>query len=203
MSLEASNQENYLSSFLLKCAFPAGTASPTLSPPSSSGSYKKHEFSPFVQQNETKPKLASYQSLANQDPCTIPDELHQEMKRSKKKEEAFKTSLYGFHRRGQKCAYGEKCKFAHSVHELRFPQTKRNHRNYKTVLCNKFSTTGHCKYGIRCQFIHRSMDSTSSNQSNETENVTIDLNVQTDVFRAFALDSTSALPNWHCSVLLH
>ncbi|CAB05147.1 C3H1-type domain-containing protein [Caenorhabditis elegans] len=203
MSVESSNQTTSLSSYLLKCAFSFGTAPPSLSPPSSTGSYEEADFSRFVQQNETGHKLTSYQSLANRDPCTIPDELHQEMKSLKKKEEAFKTSLCGFHRRGQKCAYGEKCKFAHSVHELRFPQTKRNHRNYKTVLCNNFSTTGHCKYGIRCQFIHRSMDSTSSNQSNETENITIDLNVQSDVFRAFALDSTSSLPNWHCSALLH
>ncbi|CAB55125.1 C3H1-type domain-containing protein [Caenorhabditis elegans] len=196
MSPESSNQTTSLSSFLLKCAFPDGTvpiniAPQSLSLSSSPGSYDGDQFSPLMKQHKSR----------KYDSCTISDDLHDEMKRLKKKEEAFKTALCGFQRRGQKCIYGEQCKFAHSVHELRFTQAKKTHRNYKTVLCDKFSTTGYCKYGARCQFIHRALGSTSTTESAEMAD--FKLNVESDLSRAFALDYTSFLPNWHCSALLH
>uniref|UniRef100_A0A8R1HRJ9 C3H1-type domain-containing protein n=1 Tax=Caenorhabditis japonica TaxID=281687 RepID=A0A8R1HRJ9_CAEJA len=96
-------------------------------------------------------------TLANQDPCSIPDDLREELMRQKRKDDAFKTALCDSYRRNQTCSYGENCRFAHGVHELRLPQHPRgrNHPKYKTVLCDKFSTTGTCKYGTRCQFIHK------------------------------------------------
>ncbi|CAI2353527.1 unnamed protein product [Caenorhabditis sp. 36 PRJEB53466] len=84
-------------------------------------------------------------------------ELRDELVRQKRKEDAFKTALCDAFRRTQMCSYGEHCRFAHGVHELRLPQNPRgrNHPKYKTVLCDKFSKTGVCKYGPRCQFIHK------------------------------------------------
>ena len=49
------------------------------------------------------------------------------------------------------CKYGDKCQFAHGLHELR--QLTR-HPKYKTELCRTFHTIGFCPYGPRCHFIH-------------------------------------------------
>ncbi|XP_013781731.1 mRNA decay activator protein ZFP36L1-like [Limulus polyphemus] len=51
------------------------------------------------------------------------------------------------------CKYGDKCQFAHGMHELR---TLTRHKKYKTELCRTFHTTGLCPYGSRCHFIHYS-----------------------------------------------
>ena len=49
------------------------------------------------------------------------------------------------------CKYGDKCQFAHGVHELRrLPR----HPKYKTELCRTFHSNGFCPYGPRCHFIH-------------------------------------------------
>ena len=49
------------------------------------------------------------------------------------------------------CKYGDKCQFAHGIHELRaLPR----HPKYKTDLCRTFHTRGFCPYGPRCHFIH-------------------------------------------------
>ncbi|EGT31050.1 hypothetical protein CAEBREN_24850 [Caenorhabditis brenneri] len=118
------------------------------------------EFQPFSHQDQMLKTLmsqAARSTLANQDPCTIPDDLREELMRQKRKDDAFKTALCDSYKRNQTCSYGEQCRFAHGVHELRLPQHPRgrNHPKYKTVLCDKFSTTGNCKYGTRCQFIHK------------------------------------------------
>ncbi|CAB55126.1 C3H1-type domain-containing protein [Caenorhabditis elegans] len=201
MFVQTTNQSNTLSNFILTCAFPAGAPvtnyPPSLSHTSSPGS-SVYEAST---KTEAVHKLESYQLQASRDPCTIPDELREEMKRMKRQEGAFKTALCLSHKRGKTCIYGEQCKFAHGVHELRCQQAKKNHRNYKTVLCDKFTTTGYCKYGIRCQFIHRSMDATNVTRPIDTADFKLD--VQSDLSRAFALDSSSFLPNWHCSALLN
>ncbi|CAB55123.1 C3H1-type domain-containing protein [Caenorhabditis elegans] len=194
-NVELNYAPNTLSNLILTCAFPANSTQ-SLSSQSSTGSSDQHSV--ILQENESAHKLSS--AIANCDPCTISDELREEMMRLKKKEKAFKTSLCLSHKRGKTCIYGEACKFAHGVHELRCQQTTRNHRNYKTVLCDKFTTTGYCKYGARCQFIHRSMDTTPAAKPMETAD--FKPNVQSDLSRAFALDSSSFLPNWHCSALL-
>lgn len=49
------------------------------------------------------------------------------------------------------CKYGDKCQFAHGVHELR---SLSRHPKYKTELCRTFHTIGFCPYGPRCHFIH-------------------------------------------------
>ncbi|XP_067682185.1 mRNA decay activator protein ZFP36L2-A-like [Haliotis asinina] len=49
------------------------------------------------------------------------------------------------------CKYGDKCQFAHGIHELR---NLARHPKYKTELCRTFHTIGFCPYGPRCHFIH-------------------------------------------------
>ncbi|XP_008482185.1 mRNA decay activator protein ZFP36L1-like [Diaphorina citri] len=50
------------------------------------------------------------------------------------------------------CQYGERCRFAHSVEELRPPV---RHYRYRTRLCRNYHHNGVCNYGTRCSFIHR------------------------------------------------
>uniref|UniRef100_A0A1I7T137 C3H1-type domain-containing protein n=1 Tax=Caenorhabditis tropicalis TaxID=1561998 RepID=A0A1I7T137_9PELO len=118
------------------------------------------DLNPLIQQDQLLKTLmsqAARYTLANQDPCTIPDDLRDELMRQKRKDDAFRTALCDSFKRSQTCSYGDQCRFAHGVHQLRLPQHPRgrNHPKYKTVLCDKFSTTGNCKYGTRCQFIHK------------------------------------------------
>lgn len=109
--------------------------------------------------------------------------------RQKRKDDAFKTALCDSFRRNQTCSYGEQCRFAHGVHELRLPSNVRilkptrsilifyfqprgrNHPKYKTVLCDKFSTTGTCKYGTRCQFIHKLVVPNTGLQGGQTNGI--------------------------------
>ncbi|XP_065215350.1 mRNA decay activator protein ZFP36L1 isoform X2 [Planococcus citri] len=63
----------------------------------------------------------------------------------------YKTELcHPFEENGV-CKYGEKCQFAHGVHELR---DLARHPKYKTELCRTFHAEGYCPYGTRCHFIH-------------------------------------------------
>uniref|UniRef100_A0A0N4Z6V8 Zinc finger protein LEE1 n=1 Tax=Parastrongyloides trichosuri TaxID=131310 RepID=A0A0N4Z6V8_PARTI len=65
---------------------------------------------------------------------------------------AYKTSLCVSFRISGNCSFGDKCRFAHGLDELKPPPER--HPKYKTQLCDKFSSTGICPYGSRCQFIH-------------------------------------------------
>lgn len=49
------------------------------------------------------------------------------------------------------CKYGDKCQFAHGLHDLR---SLPRHPKYKTELCRTFYSNGYCPYGTRCHFIH-------------------------------------------------
>jgi len=51
-----------------------------------------------------------------------------------------------------KCAYGEKCQFAHGEQDLR-PVFR--HPKYKTEPCRSFNSAGYCPYGQRCHFVHK------------------------------------------------
>ncbi|CAB16528.1 C3H1-type domain-containing protein [Caenorhabditis elegans] len=108
-------------------------------------------FQPFMQQNKTV------------NPCTISDDVREEMMRLRRRENAFKTALCKTFQLTKACSYGEQCKFAHSVEELQLKHQNLgiNNPKYKTVLCDNFSTTGHCKYGTKCQFIHRTVEPAS------------------------------------------
>ncbi|XP_061560268.1 mRNA decay activator protein ZFP36L1b [Phycodurus eques] len=63
----------------------------------------------------------------------------------------YKTELCRPFEENGSCKYGDKCQFAHGVHELR---SLTRHPKYKTELCRTFHTIGFCPYGPRCHFIH-------------------------------------------------
>jgi hypothetical protein len=51
-----------------------------------------------------------------------------------------------------KCAYGDKCQFAHGEQDMR-PVFR--HPKYKTEPCRSFNSAGYCPYGQRCHFVHK------------------------------------------------
>ncbi|CAL8287565.1 unnamed protein product [Gadus morhua 'NCC'] len=63
----------------------------------------------------------------------------------------YKTELCRPFEENGACKYGDKCQFAHGMHELR---NLSRHPKYKTELCRTFHTIGFCPYGPRCHFIH-------------------------------------------------
>lgn len=63
----------------------------------------------------------------------------------------YKTELCRPYAESGTCKYGDKCQFAHGIHELR-PLVR--HPKYKTELCRTFHAIGFCPYGPRCHFIH-------------------------------------------------
>ncbi|XP_012379461.2 mRNA decay activator protein ZFP36L1 [Dasypus novemcinctus] len=63
----------------------------------------------------------------------------------------YKTELCRPFEENGACKYGDKCQFAHGIHELR---SLTRHPKYKTELCRTFHTIGFCPYGPRCHFIH-------------------------------------------------
>ncbi|XP_023683221.1 mRNA decay activator protein ZFP36L1a isoform X1 [Paramormyrops kingsleyae] len=63
----------------------------------------------------------------------------------------YKTELCRPFEENGTCKYGDKCQFAHGIHELR---NLSRHPKYKTELCRTFHTIGFCPYGPRCHFIH-------------------------------------------------
>lgn len=50
------------------------------------------------------------------------------------------------------CKFGDRCSFAHGVHELRVRTDMAP--TFKSKQCKQFSETMFCPYGSRCQFIH-------------------------------------------------
>jgi len=63
----------------------------------------------------------------------------------------YKTELCRPFEENGTCKYGDKCQFAHGLHELR---NLSRHPKYKSELCRTFHTVGFCPYGPRCHFIH-------------------------------------------------
>lgn len=64
----------------------------------------------------------------------------------------YKTELCRPYEENGTCKYGDKCQFAHGIHELR---SLNRHPKYKTELCRTFHTIGFCPYGPRCHFVHK------------------------------------------------
>ncbi|KAL1460971.1 hypothetical protein WDU94_012905 [Cyamophila willieti] len=77
-------------------------------------------------------------------------------------------SLQGY----RECQYSDKCRFAHSIEELRPPV---RHYRYRTQLCRNYHERGVCNYGSRCSFIH------SMATFEDMKPPTIHLNVHQDV----------------------
>jgi len=67
------------------------------------------------------------------------------------KAELFKTEMCRSWTKFGLCPYGESCRFAHGMRELRM--RPKPHWKYKTEMCKKF-LRGFCPYGSRCNFLH-------------------------------------------------
>jgi len=67
------------------------------------------------------------------------------------KPELFKTEMCRSWTKFGLCPYGESCRFAHGMRELRM--RPKPHWKYKTEMCKKF-LRGFCPYGSRCNFLH-------------------------------------------------
>ena len=50
------------------------------------------------------------------------------------------------------CKFGDRCCFAHGLHELREKSNLNN--SYKLKICKNYQQNGFCRYGQRCQYIH-------------------------------------------------
>ncbi|KAI8478157.1 PREDICTED: mRNA decay activator protein ZFP36L2-like [Branchiostoma belcheri] len=85
-----------------------------------------------------------------------------EGKKSNINSSRYKTELCRPFEENGHCKYGDKCQFAHGVHELR---TLARHPKYKTELCRTFHTIGFCPYGPRCHFIHNPEERAQAQQS--------------------------------------
>lgn len=73
----------------------------------------------------------------------------------------YKTELCRPFEEAGECKYGDKCQFAHGMHELRNLQ---RHPKYKTELCRTFHSVGFCPYGARCHFVHSSQEALTHNR---------------------------------------
>lgn len=101
----------------------------------------------------------------------------------------YKTELcHPFEENGV-CKYGEKCQFAHGVHELR---DMARHPKYKTELCRTFHAEGYCPYGTRCHFIHE--------ERNLSKSKPTALCLLPNVMSASSLKDLSLSPNSLCSL---
>lgn len=79
------------------------------------------------------------------------NQQQQQQQDGKNNASRYKTELCRPYEESGGCKYGEKCQFAHGIHELR---NLSRHPKYKTELCRTFHTIGFCPYGPRCHFIH-------------------------------------------------
>lgn len=75
---------------------------------------------------------------------------------------SYKTELCRPFEEAGECKYGEKCQFAHGMHELRNLQ---RHPKYKTELCRTFHSVGFCPYGPRCHFVHNAEEARNHNRA--------------------------------------
>ena len=97
-------------------------------------------------------------------PRAFEDPRKQTMPPSQGSTSRYKTELCRPYQEYRVCKYGDKCQFAHGIHDLRILP---RHPKYKTELCRTYHSTGFCPYGPRCHFIHN-LDETRQPDSGDT-----------------------------------
>ena len=66
----------------------------------------------------------------------------------------YKTELCKNWLDNQYCRYGDRCMFAHGLHELNQAQEYRRAGRARPRLCMSFYNEGYCRFGDRCTFQH-------------------------------------------------
>jgi len=141
--------------------------------PSPVSSRKKSPVPPLEMDN-----LQTEESTYSYSPQRLPRNLEIEVELSR--QNLYKTELCRSWVETYICKYGNKCQFAHGLHELR-PVIR--HPKYKTEICKTFHTNGTCPYGKRCRFVHNPAElrmpipsaSTSNNSSPKTSSESLEL----------------------------
>lgn len=113
------------------------------------GQPRRHSTS--VTTSRSSPNLITLTSSPNKRERSLSLSAEEERRRSSSNSSRYKTELCRPFEENGTCKYGDKCQFAHGVHELR---SLSRHPKYKTELCRTFHTIGFCPYGPRCHFIH-------------------------------------------------
>ncbi|KAI1700580.1 zinc finger c-x8-C-x5-C-x3-H type (and similar) domain-containing protein [Ditylenchus destructor] len=89
-------------------------------------------------------------------------------------EQTFKTVMCQSWLETLTCRFGDRCKFAHGVAELRhvdrLPSLASNPK-YKTRLCVKYVKKGICPYGHRCLFIHPNSTAGDTDASKNSDRI--------------------------------
>ncbi len=99
----------------------------------------------------------------------IMQQQQQQLQQQSSMQTRYKTELCRSFQENGTCKYGEKCQFAHGVHELR---NMNRHPKYKTELCRTFHTYGYCPYGPRCHFVHDNIQNHMMNLEKQQQNKT-------------------------------
>lgn len=122
---------------------------------------RRHSTNSTTRQQSTSSSLITLSSLTNKqsrerslslNTTAAPlQPVDDDQRRNSQGSSRYKTELCRPFEESGTCKYGDKCQFAHGVHELRHLT---RHPKYKTELCRTFHTIGFCPYGPRCHFIH-------------------------------------------------
>ncbi|CAM6109947.1 unnamed protein product [Calypogeia fissa] len=122
-----------------RSSYPASPSLSTGSPPMSPGS---GSLSPIRPRRLNMSNTDALQLIPVENPSVELDVCNQGQ---------FKTELCNNWQESQWCRYGEHCRFAHGVKELRC--VLRHHR-YKSVPCRMIMSGKECIYGHRCHYRH-------------------------------------------------
>lgn len=125
------------------------------------GQPRRHSTS--VSSSRSSPNLITLTGSPNKRERALSLSAEEERRRTSSNSSRYKTELCRPFEENGTCKYGDKCQFAHGVHELR---SLSRHPKYKTELCRTFHTIGFCPYGPRCHFIHNAEERRAAQMMN-------------------------------------
>ncbi|CDO93992.1 unnamed protein product [Kluyveromyces dobzhanskii CBS 2104] len=89
--------------------------------------------------------------LAHSHSTPAAEQQQQEQQSERVNKQLYKTELCESFAIKNTCKYGNKCQFAHGLHELKL---KERSNNFRTKPCVNWQKYGYCRYGKRCCFKH-------------------------------------------------
>uniref|UniRef100_A0A7E4VG08 C3H1-type domain-containing protein n=1 Tax=Panagrellus redivivus TaxID=6233 RepID=A0A7E4VG08_PANRE len=124
---------------------PIGSGRPSTAPFNDSSGSESFRSSYTPVRSAVPPRLAGFSS--SRQSSNFGDSA------SRRIGDSYKTSLCDQYRKTKTCNYGENCRYAHDVKELRLPPQANPH--FKSTLCRNYDADGTCPFGARCRFVHR------------------------------------------------